>query len=189
MSAKQGGFTIDGTGKGARIMSIKRINKLYKNLIDTRKIKPSTINSHIRKLTKLKTKEFEFVTLETQNNKDEQYYRLDYSDGFVLIDLRIVHYMLTCYSDNIIQAYIVFLWNCRDGWAQLTRKQMAEHLGLTQHSEKQAKIIMDKLVLDGFIEQRSQYQSIAVVDKETGIPKSINMPYYEYKVVALEEVE
>lgn len=190
MSGKQGVNTIDGTGKGARIMSIKRINKLYKNLIETRKIKPRTIESHIRKLLKLKTKEFEFVTLETPQGSEEQYYRLDYSDGFVRIDLRIMHYMFTCYSDNIIQAYIVFLWNCRGGrWAQLTREQMAEHLGLTQHSDKQAKIIMDKLVLDGFIDQRTQYQGIQVVDKVTGIPKTITMPYYEYRVVTLDEVD
>lgn len=189
MSGKQGVNTIDGTGKGARIMSIKRINKLYEKLTQTRKIKPSTINSHIRKLIKLKTKEFEFVTLETPQGSEEQYYRLDYSDGFVLIDLRIMHYMFTCYSDNIIQAYIVFLWNCRNGWAQLTREQMAQHLGLTQHSDKQAKIIMDKLVLDGFIEQREQYQYIQIVDKETGVPKSIKVPYFEYRVVSIDEVE
>lgn len=189
MSGKQGVNTIDGTGKGARIMSIKRINKLYKNLIETRQIKPRTIESHIRKLLKLKTKEFEFVTLETLQGSEEQYYRLDYSDGFVLIDLRIMHYMFTCYSDNIIQAYIVFLWNCRNGWSQLTREQMAQHLGLTQHSDKQAKIIMDKLVLDGFIEQRTQYHGVQVVDKTTGIPKTITMPYYEYRVVYLDEIE
>lgn len=189
MSGKEGVNTIDGTGKGARIMSIKRINKLYKNLIETRQLKPRTIESHIRKLLKLKTKEFEFVTLETPKGKEEQYYKLDYSDGFVLIDLRIMHYMFTCYSDNIIQAYIVFLWTCRDGWAQLTREQMAEHLGLTQHSDKQAKIIMDKLVLDGFIEQKSQYQGIQIIDKSTGIPKTITMPYYEYRVVTLDEIE
>ena len=189
MSGKQGVNTIDGTGKGARIMSIKRINKLYKNLTETRKIKPRTIESHIRKLIKLKTKEFEFVTLETPQGSEEQYYRLDYSDGFVLIDLRVMHYMFTCYSDNIIQAYIVFLWNCRNGWSQLTREQMAQHLGLTQHSDKQAKIIMDKLVLDGFIEQRSKYQGVQVVDKVTGIPKTITKPYYEYRVVTLDEVD
>ena len=189
MSGKQGVITIDQSGKGARIMSIKRINKLYKNLIETRKIKPRTIESHIRKLLKLKTKEFEFVTLETPQGREEQYYRLDYSDGFVLIDLRIMHYMFTCYSDNIIQAYIVLLWNCRNGWAQLTREQMAQHLGLTQHSDKQAKIIMDKLVLDGFIEQRTQYHGVQVVDKETGIPKTITMPYYEYRIVTLDEVD
>ena len=189
MSGKQGVNTIDGTGKGARIMSIKRINKLYKNLIETRQIKPRTIESHIRKLLKLKTKEFESVTLETLQGSEEQYYRLDYSDGFVLIDLRIMHYMFTCYSDNIIQAYIVFLWNCRNGWSQLTREQMAQHLGLTQHSDKQAKIIMDKLVLDGFIEQRTQYHGVQVVDKTTGIPKTITMPYYEYRVVYLDEIE
>ena len=189
MSGKQGVNTIDGTGKGARIMSIKRINKLYKNLTETRKIKPRTIESHIRKLIKLKTKEFEFVTLETPQGSEEQYYRLDYSDGFVLIDLRVMHYMFTCYSDNIIQAYIVFLWNCRNGWSQLTREQMAQHLGLTQHSDKQAKIIMDKLVLDGFIEQRTQYHGVQVVDKITGIPKTITMPYYEYRVVSIDEIE
>lgn len=189
MSGKQGVLTIDGTGKGARIMSIKRINKLYEKLTQTRKIKPRTIESHIRKLIKLKTKEFEFVTLETPQGSEEQYYRLDYSDGFVLLDLRIMHYMFTCYSDNIIQAYIVFLWNCRNGWSQLTREQMAQHLGLTQHSDKQAKIIMDKLVLDGFIEQRAQYQPVTVVDKTTGIPKTITMPYYEYRVVTLDEVD
>ena len=190
MSGKQGVNTIDGTGKGARIMSIKRINKLYKNLTETRKIKPRTIESHIRKLIKLKTKEFEFVTLETPQGSEEQYYRLDYSDGFVLIDLRIMHYMFTCYSDNIIQAYIVFLWTCKNGcWAQLTREQMAQHLGLTQHSDKQAKIIMDKLVLDGFIEQRTQYHGVQVVDKITGIPKTITMPYYEYRVVSIDEIE
>ena len=148
MSGKQGVNTIDGTGKGARIMSIKRINKLYKNLTETRKIKPRTIESHIRKLIKLKTN-----------------------------------------SDNIIQAYIVFLWNCRNGWSQLTREQMSQHLGLTQHSDKQAKIIMDKLVLDGFIEQRSKYQGVQVVDKVTGIPKTITKPYYEYRVVTLDEVD
>ena len=189
MTGKEGVNTIDGTGKGARIMSIKRINKLYKNLIETRQIKPRTIESHIRKLLKLKTKEFEFVTLETPYGSDEQYYRLDYSDGFVLIDLRIMHYMFTCYSDSIIQAYIVFLWNCRNGWSQLTREQMAQHLGLTQHSDKQAKIIMDKLVLDGFIEQRTQYHGVQVVDKSTGIPKTITMPYYEYRVVSIDEIE
>ena len=190
MSGKQGVNTIDGTGKGARIMSIKRINKLYKNLTETRQIKPRTIESHIRKLIKLKTKEFEFVTLETPQGSEEQYYRLDYSDGFVLIDLRIMHYMFTCYSDNIIQAYIVFLWTCKNGcWAQLTREQMAQHLGLTQHSDKQAKIIMDKLVLDGFIEPRTQYHGVQVVDKITGIPKTITMPYYEYRVVSIDEIE
>lgn len=189
MSGKEGVNTIDGTGKGARIMSIKRINKLYKNIIETRKIKPRTIDSHIRKLLKLKTKEFEFVTLETPQGSEEKYYRLDYSDGFVLLDLRIMHYMFTCYSDNIIQAYIVFLWNCRNGWSQLTREQMAQHLGLTEHSDKQAKIIMDKLVLDGFIEQRSQYRPVTVVDKTTGIPKTITKPYYEYRVVSINEVD
>lgn len=188
MSGKEGVNTIDQSGKGARIMSIKRINKLYKNIIETRKIKPRTIESHIRKLLKLKTQEFEFVTLETPQGKEQQYYRLDYSDGFVLLDLRIMHYMFTCYSDNIIQAYIIFLWACRNGWSQLTREQMAQHLGLTQHSDKQAKIIMDKLVLDGFIEKRSQYQGIQMVDPKTGIPKTITMPYFEYRVVSLDEV-
>lgn len=189
MSAKEDGMTIDGSGKGARIMSIKRINKMYRNLTETRKIKPRTIESHIRKLLKLKTKEFEFVTLETPDGSEKQYYRLDYSDGFVRIDLRIIHYMFTCYSDNIIQAYIVLLWNCRNGWAQLTREQMAEHIGLTKHSDKQAKILMDKLVMDGFIEQRTNYQGVQVVDKATGIPKTITMPYFEYRVVKLDEIE
>jgi hypothetical protein len=189
LSGKEGCYTIDQSGKGARIMSIKRIKKLYENLTETRKIKSSTINSHIRKLTKLKTKEFEFVTLVTPQGSEEQYYKLDYSDGFVLIDLRIIHYMLTCYSDNLIQAYIVFLWNCRSGWSQLTREQMAVHLGLTMHSDKQAKMIMDKLVLDGFVEQRTQYHSVPIVDKTTGIPKSITMPYFEYRVVTLDEIK
>ena len=189
MSAKEDGMTIDGSGKGARIMSIKRINKMYRNLTETRKIKPRTIESHIRKLLKLKTKEFEFVTLETPDGSEKQYYRLDYSDGFVRIDLRIMHYMFTCYSDNIIQAYIVLLWNCKNGWAQLTREQMAEHIGLTKHSDKQAKILMDKLVMDGFIEQRTNYQGVQVVDKATGIPKTITMPYFEYRVVKLDEIE
>lgn len=189
MSGKEGCYTIDKSGKGARIMSIKRINKLYKNLTETRQIKPRTIESHIRKLLKLKTEEFEFVTLETPQGRDEQYYRLDYSDGFVLIDLRIIHYMFTCYSDNLIQAYIVFLWNCKNTWSQLTREQMAVHLGLSVHSDKQAKIIMDKLVLDGFIEQKEQYQPISIVDKKTGIPKTITMPYYEYRVVTLDEIK
>ena len=190
MSAKEGGYTVDYTGKGARIMSIRRINKLYKNLIEIRKIKSSTINSHIRKLNKLKTKEFEYVTIETPDGNEKQYYRLNYSDGFVSIDLRIVHYMLTCYSDNIIQAYIIFLWTCKDGcWNQLTREQMAEHLGLSKHSDKQAKMIMDKLVMDGFIKQRTRYKAIQIVDKITGIPKPVTMPYYEYKVVTLNEIE
>ena len=48
---------------------------------------------------------------------------------------------------------------------------------------------MDKLVLDGFIEQRSQYRPVTVVDKTTGIPKTITMPYYEYRVVTLDEVD
>lgn len=189
MSAKEGGNTIDYSGKGARIMSVRRINKLYKNLIEIRNIKPSTLNSHIRKLNKLKSKEFEYVTLETPNGSEKQYYRLNYSSRYVLIDLRIVHYMLTCYSDNIIQAYIIFLWTCKSDWSQLTREQMAKHLGLSKHSDKQAKIIMDKLVMDGFIQQREQYQSIQMVDKETGLPKSITMPYYEYRVVTLDEIE
>ena len=180
MSAKLGSV-IDNSGKGARIMNVKRINKMYDKLIDIRKIKPSTINSHIRKLLKLKSKEFEFVTLE-----NEQYYKLDYSDGFILVDLRIIHYMFTCYSDNMIQAYLVFLWNCRNGWSQLTYQQLAEHLGLTIHSERQAKIIIDKLVMDGFIEQKKSYRTIQVIDS-FGVPSTINRKYFEYRVVDINE--
>jgi len=187
MSAKEGGNTQDRTGKGSRIMNVKRLNKMYENLINTRKIKPSTINSHIRKLLKLKSKEFEFITLENNKGNQEQYYRLDYSDGFVLVDLRIIHYMFTCYGDNMIQAYLIFLWNCREGWSQLTQQQIAEHLGLTKHSDKQARMIIDKLVMDGFIEQKTSYKTMQIVD-EFGIPSSINRRYYEYRVVTINEI-
>ena len=95
--------------------------------------------------------------------------------------------MFTMYADNLIQAYIIFLWNCREGWAQLTREQMAQHLGLTIHSDKQAKMIMDKLVMDGFIEQRTQYHTIQAVDNATGTPRAYTVPYYEYRVVNIEE--
>lgn len=187
MSAKEGGNTQDRTGKGSRIMNVKRLNKMYENLINTRNIKPSTINSHMRKLLKLKSKEFEFITLENGKGSNEQYYKLDYSDGFVLVDLRIVHYMFTCYSDNMIQAYLIFLWNCREGWSQVTREQMAQHLGLTIHSDKQAKMIMDKLVMDGFVEQKLAYKTIQIVD-EFGIPSTVSRKYYEYKVVNINEI-
>ena len=188
MSGKEGNYTIDFSGKGARIMNVKRINKLTEKLIETRKMKTSTVNSHIRKLLKLKTKEFEYVTLVNPNNKQEEgYYRLDYSDGFVQMDIRVMHYMFTCYSDNMIQAYIILMWTCREGWSQLTQEQLAEHLGLSKHSYRQAKMILDKLVMDGFIEQRKQYKTVQVVDKLTGIPKGVPMPYYEYKVVNINE--
>lgn len=189
MSGKEDGNSFDFTGKGARIMNVKRIDKLYCNLLELRKIKPSTINAHIKKLLKLKTKEFEFINSDDNKHDGEQYYKLDYSDGFVTIDLRIIHYMLSCYKDNIIQAYIALLWICRNGWTQLTREQMARYLGLTIHSDKQAKIIMDKLVSDGFIENRTKYQYKQVIDKLTGIPKSIIIPYYEYRIIDLYEVE
>lgn len=191
MSGKQGGNTIDGTGKGARIMNEKRISRLYKNVTELREIKPSTLERHLRKLRKLKTKEFEYVTLLNSNGKENQYYRLDYSDGFVWVDLRIIHYMMTCYSDKLIQCYLIFLWNCRSGWAQVTRQQMATHMGLTISAEGQAKIYMTKLVQDGFIEQREQYQEIRVVDKikNDGSTKSITMPYYEYRVVNIDEID
>lgn len=188
MSGKEGTDTLDYTGKGARIMNVKRMNKLYENLMEIKKLKASTINSHIRKLLKLKTKEFEFVTLETPEGNQEQYYRLDYSDGFVTIDLRIMHYMFTVYSDNMIQAYIIFKWNCRNGWSQITQEQMAKHLGLSEKSRSVAKIIMDKLVMDGFIQKREKYQYITSVNKE-GIPTNYKVPYFEYRVVELEELK
>ena len=188
MSGKEGSNVNDYTGKGARIMNVKRYDNLIENLTNLRKVKASTINGHIRKLLKLKTKEFEFVTLETKEGNQEQYYRLDYSDGFVTIDLRIMHYMYTVYSDNMIQAYIIFLWNCRNGWAQLTQPQMAEHLGLSKSTIDTAKTIMDKLVLDGFIEKRTKYQYKSTISKE-GIPTNYKVPCYEYRVVELEELK
>ena len=51
-----------------------------------------------------------------------------------------------------------------------------------------AKMLIDKLVMDGFIEQKCSYKTIQEVDKETGIPKSINRKYFEYKVVSLDEI-
>lgn len=188
MSGKEGDDVNDYTGKGARIMNVKRYDNLIENLMEIKKLKASIINGHIRKLLKLKTKEFEFVTLETKEGNQEQYYRLDYSDGFVTIDLRIMHYMFTVYSDNMIQAYIIFLWNCRNGWAQITQEQMAKHLGLSEKSRSVAKIIMDKLVMDGFIQKREKYQYITSVNKE-GIPTNYKVPCYEYRVVELEELK
>lgn len=189
MSAKENGYTVDGTGKGARIMNIRRLKKLHENLTEIRNIKNCTINSHIKKLLELRTKEFEFCALETTKGKEELYFKLDYSDGFVLLDLRIMHYMLTNYKDNIIQAYIILLWNCRNGWSQLTRRQMAEHLGLSRNSEKQVKGIMDKLVHDGFIEMRNKYEKIQIVDSKTGIPTTRVIPYYEYRVTIIYEIK
>ena len=189
MSGKEGNDVNDRSGKGARIMNVKRMNKLYENLMDIRKVKASTINGHVRKLLKLKTKEFEFVTLETPEGNQEQYYKLDYSDGYVTIDLRIMHYMFTVYSDNMIQAYIIFKWICRDkGWNQLTQEQMAKHLGLSEKSRSVAKILMDKLVMDGFIQKREKYQTITSVNSE-GIPTNYKVPYFEYRVVELEELK
>ena len=189
MSAKENGYTVDGTGKGARIMNIRRLKKLHENLTEIRNTKNCTINSHIKKLLELRTKEFEFGTLETSKGKEELYFKLDYSDGFVLLDLRVMHYMLTNYKDNIIQAYIIFLWNCRNGWSQLTRVPMAEHLGLSRNSEKQSKTIMDTLVHDGFIEQRKKHEKIQIVDSKTGIPTTRVIPYYEYRVTIVDEIK
>ena len=188
MSGKEGDDVNDYTGKGARIMNVKRYDNLIENLTNLRKVKASTINGHIRKLLKLKTKEFEFVTLETKEGNQEQYYKLDYSDGFVTIDLRIMHYMYTVYSDNIIQAYIIFLWNCRNGWAQLTQPQMAEHLGLSKDTIDTAKTVMNKLVLDGFIEQRTKYKYKSSISKD-GIPTNYKVECREYRVVNLSDIE
>lgn len=188
MSGKEGDDVNDYTGKGARIMNVKRYDNLIENLTNLRKVKASTINGHIRKLLKLKTKEFEFVTLKTKEGNQEQYYRLDYSDGFVTIDLRIMHYMYTVYSDNIIQAYIIFLWNCRNGWAQLTQPQMAEHLGLSKDTIDTAKTVMNKLVLDGFIEQRTKYKYKSSISKD-GIPTNYKVECREYRVVNLSDIE
>ena len=193
LSAKEGGNTIDNSGKGARIMNTTRIDKLYKCLTGIRTpkgkpIKPSTITTHIKKLQKLKSNEFQLATLKNEQGTEGTYYKLDYSEGFVLIDLRVLHYMLENYEDSLIQAYIILLWNCREGWAQLTREQMAVHMGLTEHSDKQTKKYMDTLVSDGFIETREQYQAIKVFDKVTGLPKSITKPYYEYKIVNINEL-
>lgn len=187
MTGKEGDDVNDKSGKGARIMNVKRYDNLIENLTNLSNIKASTINSHIRKLLKLKTKEFQSVTLETDKGNQEQYYRLDYSDGFVKIDLRIMHYMLTIYSDNVIQAYIIFLWNCRGGrWAQLTHEQMAQHLGLSKDSRRTAKTVINKLVLDGFIEQRISYKYKSSISKE-GIPTSYKVECREYRIVDIEE--
>lgn len=188
MSAKEGGNVNDESGKGARIMNIRMIDKMYQKITDIRNIKIGTINSHIKKLLDIKSQEFEFKIGEDINGKEKFYYRMDYSDGFVLIDLRIIHFMLSYYSNSMIQAYIILLWNCRNGWSQLTREQISQHLGLTKHSDKQARIIMDKLVIDGFVKTKSSYKIIQIVDKVTGIPKSIGKSYYEYKIVNLHEV-
>ena len=33
-----------------------------------------------------------------------------------------------------------------------------------------------EIIMDGFIEQRTNYQRVQVVDKSTGVPKTIIMP-------------
>lgn len=190
LSAKDGGDTTDGTGKGARIVNAKRFQLLSDKLTGTRDIKLSTISTHIRKLMKLKSNEFEFIKTTDENGKEKHYYKLDYSQGFVNIDIRIIHYMISNYDDPTIQAYIVLNWICRNGkYNQLTQEQLAQHLGLTKHSYRQAKTVIDKLVSDGFIKQKFQYVTESIVDLDTGIPSTVVKRHYEYKVVYLDEIE
>lgn len=188
MTGKQGNDLNDRSGKGARIMNVKRRSKLCEVLMQTRGISKRTIDSHINKLLKLKTKEFEQVTLENSRGNQELYYRLDYSDGYVTIDLRIADHMIAVYSNNVIRTYIILQWICRDkGWNQLTQEQLANHLGLKEDSRRNAGKYINQLVHDGFIKQRSKYQYKTII--KDGMPRECKVPYYEYKIVELDDLE
>ena len=183
MSGKEGIYTLDFSGKGARIVNVKRLDKLFDYTTNLRKLKPSTINTHIEKLKDLNSNEFTIATLKNKQGNLETYYKLDYSNNYVLIDLRIMHYMIEHYEDKLIQAYIIFMWTCRDGWSQLTQEQLAVHMGMNASSRRHVKKYIDKLVDDGFIQHKKHYKSVKEFDAKTQTIKTKTMPYYTYNVV------
>lgn len=176
---------INGTdnGKGSRILSINILGRVYKRIKELRDNKTSDINRDIKKLLEYDTKEFYIKSKLKENTENEyiNYIEMDYSDGFVKIELEVAHELLK-YSDSVIQAYIILKWVCRNGWAQLTREQMAEHMGLSRHSHRKATKVINTLVEDGFIEMRTGYRDKVIFDKKTKTLKSITTPFYEYQI-------
>lgn len=187
MSAKEGIITSDKSGKGSIIMNTCKFNSLCENLTSATSVKCSKITKTLAKVLDQKSKEFQYVTLLNSNDKESQYYKIDYSDGFVLVDLRILHYMLTHYNYNMIRVYLIMLWRCREGWTYVTQENVAEDLGLTKNSRRQAGKILNKLVADGFLRRETGYREIIKEDKTTGKQILEKYPYSKYKIKTIEE--
>lgn len=95
--------------------------------------------------------------------------------------------MLTHYNYNMIRVYLIMLWRCREGWTYVTQENVAEDLGLTKNSRRQAGMMLDKLVADGFLRRETGYREIIKEDKTTGKQILEKYPYSKYKIKTIEE--
>lgn len=190
MVISSGSKNVTAQTKDTRIITAtnSNITKISKRIQKIRNVKSSKVTKDIKKLLKYNSFEFKYNNKLGDFMAKNGYYEIK-NLAFVILDLRLAHYLLENYSDSEIQVYLVLKWKCKDGWTQITQEQLAEAIGLSKHSYKKVAKILKKLIEGNLVEKRSHYQSKVVIDRVTGEPKNVTMPYFEYRLKTIKELK
>lgn len=125
-------------------------------------------------------KEYDVVTLE--NHGQELIYKIktDMNDiYFTRVYHKQIEQLLTCTNTNTLKVFIILKYTLKEGeYKQVTRKYIAEKLGLSSNSDNNLRkigLILDTLCQLGFITRKEEYSR-----------ENIKTKYY-YKINSYEE--
>lgn len=157
-------------------------NKIIKNKELVEQYSKTKINTFIRNVRKLSKIESGIISVE--QHKDENVYRVDKGEKYVLIERKILEVLINSCSNPLIKIYIFLKWRVGTKGGIVSRKEIAENIGYSTKSCEQlhqlSKDIETSLVKLGLIRR----QTITLPSMENG--KEYNKATY-YEVVPYEE--
>jgi hypothetical protein len=155
-------------------------NKLIENQDEIEKLSKNKFNTVMRNVRKLSKMDNNLVVAKNSENGIVyyiNYYHMPHGK-FVTIHHEILKYLLTVSNSNVIKTYVFLKYRCSKGKTRVTRKEMAEAIGLSPNSESNLTTISDiTTMLDGILIKKS-YEYITTVDEKTGNEYSKRYCYY-----------
>lgn len=154
--------------------------KIEKNIVEIESLtknKKDTIIKNIRKLSKLNNR----LVMACKNKDGKIFYVINYADTegkkFVTIEEEILRYLIDVGNSNVIKTYILLKYLCKDGERKITRKYIAENIGLSSKSKGNLQTvtnILTSLDRNGLINRRYEYMNNNTNNKKCNIYYSIN---------------
>lgn len=157
--------------KNRLIEKSEEIEKLSKN-------KFNTVMRNVRKLSKMDN------NLVVAKNSDKgivyyiNYYHMPHG-YYVTIHEEILRYLLNVSNSNVIKTYVFLKYRCAKGKAKITRKEIAEAIGLSPNSESNLTTVTDITVsLMGILINKT-YEYATEINESNGNEQVKKYCYYE----------
>lgn len=163
-------------------------DKLIKNSEEIEKLSKNKFNTVMRNVRKLSKMDNNLVV--AKNSDKGIIYYINYyhmpNGKFVTIHHEILRYLLNTSNSNVIKTYVFLKYRCAKGKTKVTRKEIAEAIGLSPNSESNLTTITDIIVsLTGIlINKTSEY--ITEINESNGNEQVKRYCYYE--IIDEEEV-